>query len=146
MDELIEVDLPVSVLVYFSNQIYPQFFIQSLFISNHLGQLFSCLDGAEAAEAVVPNSVPVAIDFALSGEIERLELQVGARRSTAVIQVTLYLTNRRTRELLWSQRFDYAEPLAKSTPEATAGAFGEAMTKLCYDTAALMRETAAALR
>ena len=107
-------------------------------------ELFRCLDGAQAAQAVIPNSVAVAVDYALTGKIERLELQLAARRTSAVIQVTLYLTNRRSRELLWSQHCEYIEPIADKTPEATASAFGEAMTKLCYDTAALMRETAAA--
>jgi len=108
-------------------------------------ELFRCLDGAKAAEAVIPNSVPVAVDYALTGEIERLELQISAHRTTAALQATLYLTDRRNRELVWSQHFEYREPATSKTPEATASAFSEAMTKLCYDTAALMRETAAAL-
>lgn len=108
-------------------------------------QLFRCLDEAEAAETLVPSAVSVAIDFVLSGELRRLELLVGARRSTAVVEIDLYLTDRRTRQLLWKKSFDYAEPTTNFSPEATIEAFSNAMTKLCFETVALFRETAALL-
>ncbi|HMB76272.1 MAG TPA: ABC-type transport auxiliary lipoprotein family protein [Kiloniellaceae bacterium] len=109
-------------------------------------ELFRCLAGTQAADSVIPGSVPVAIDYALTGDIERLELQLGARGTAAVLRVTLYLTDRRSRELLWSEQLGYREPIPSNTPEDTATAFGEAMTKLCYDTAGLLRETAAGLQ
>ena len=108
-------------------------------------QLFRCLDGAEAAEAVVPSAVAMEIDFVLSGELRRLELQIGAKRSAAVIGIDLYLTDRRSRQLLWKESFDYAEPVAKTSPEATVEAFSSAVTQLCYETVARLRETAALL-
>jgi ABC-type uncharacterized transport system auxiliary subunit len=107
-------------------------------------RLFRCVAGAKAAEQVIPTSVPVAIDFALTGEIERLELQVAARQTAAVLRVTLFLTDRRSRELLVSKPFAYLEPVPGKSPEDTAVAFSEAMTKLCYDTVGLLHEVAAA--
>jgi len=109
-------------------------------------QLFRCLSEAQVAQEVVPNAVPVAIDFALTGTVERLELQIAAKHTAAAVHVTLYLTNRRTRELLWGKRLEYLEPVPSNTPEDAATAFSEAMTKLCYDTAGLLRDTAAALQ
>ena len=101
----------------------------------------SCLDTGNAAASVVLPSDRAEIDYVLGGTIRHFEQQkAGAGGPLVVIDVEVYLAERRTRRILWRQPLTVTESVGDDSPEAAVDGFVAGLDGLCNRLLGTMQE------
>ncbi|MDX1401930.1 MAG: ABC-type transport auxiliary lipoprotein family protein [Kiloniellales bacterium] len=95
------------------------------------GEIIRCLTSSGAFERVVPADVQVDYDFALSGEVRDLVLEIDDGNYEAVIALDLFATQRRPRRLVWSGSYREAKSVGGQRAQDFVTAVESGLEDLC---------------